>query len=166
MGNKETINYLAMMIDSLDKKERLLLSLVNKTELQGNCLNGLDYEGVNWAQFEILMIEKEAIIGTIEELDDGFDKLYSRVKKELDANKENYVSEIGTMKACIEKLTEIGVKISTSEEKNRREIERIMTAAKVGIGKARKNIKASSGYITSMYRAGAGLESTNIDSKK
>ena len=165
MPNSETQKYLTIMIESLQKKQGIYESLLQKTISQSECLSGKDYESANWSQFEILIIEKNAAIEKVDEIDVGFDQLYDRVKKELDANSADYKDQIKELQILITNLTDIGVKIATTEERNRQDIDRIMTATKAGIGKARKNMKATSGYITSMYGGGMAPDSTKIDSK-
>ena len=154
------------MIESLGKKMGLFETLLLKTESQNECITGKNHEQANWAQFEVLMIEKESTIKAVDELDSGFEQVFERVKPELDRNKDEYREEIKTLQENISALTDLGVKIAAREERNRQEVDRIMTAAKAGIGKARKNMKATSGYITSMYGAGNMPDATKIDSKK
>lgn len=79
--------------------------------------------------------------------------------------KSGYKDEIHKLQALIGTLTDTGVKIGAAEERNRKDVDRIMTAVKAGIGKARKNMKASSGYIASMYGNQAAFDPTKIDSK-
>ena len=166
MKNPETVKYFNIMIDSLYKKKGLFDTLLAKTEAQNDCISGKDHEQANWAQFEVLMIEKESAIKTIGELDAGFEQLFERIKPDLDRNKAEYREEIKELQMKISELTDLGVKIAAQEERNRQEIDRIMTAAKAGIGKARKNMKATSGYITSMYGMGNAIDAMKIDSKK
>lgn len=165
MPNTETLKYLNIMIESLQKKKSMYELLLKKTSQQSDCIEGKDYESANWSQFEVLIIEKDSIIEKIDELDTGFDKVFDRVKRELDSNKDAYKDQIRELQKLITVLTDLGVKISTSEERNRQDIDRIMTAAKAGIGKARRNMKVTSGYIASMYGGGISPDSTKIDSK-
>ena len=165
MKNTETVKYLNIMIDSLCKKRGLFETLLLKTESQDECIAGKNHEQANWAQFEVLMIEKESTIKAVDELDSGFEQVFERVKPELDRNKDEYREEIKTLQENISALTDLGVKIAAREERNSQEVDRIMTAAKAGIGKARKNMKATSGYITSMYGAVNTSDATRIDSK-
>lgn len=166
MQNQETVKYLNIMIENLEKKQSILNNLLEKTVRQNECIAGKDQEGANWPQFEILMIEKDSEIEKVDEIDTAFDNMFARVKLELDSNKESYSDQIKKLQSCITNLTDTGVKISSIEERNRQEIERIMTAAKAGIGKARKNLKATSGYIASMYGNAMSTDATHIDSKK
>lgn len=166
MAQAETVRYLDIMIDSLEKKQRLYEQLLEKTDSQSICIKEKDYEGANWPQFKVLMVEKDAIIETITGLDEGFEKAFARVKPELDRNKDAYSSQIKKLQENIKKLTDTGVGISAAEERNRQDIERIMTTVRAGIGKARKNIRASNGYIASMYANNSVSGISSIDSKK
>lgn len=166
MQNKETAKYLNIMIENLEKKQGIFDALLEKTVRQNECIAGKDEENANWPQFEVLMVEKEELISKVDEIDTAFESFFARVKSELDNNKDDYADIIKKLQACITKLTDTGVKISSVEERNRSEIERIMTAAKAGIGKARKNLKATSGYIASMYGNAMRADSSQIDSKK
>ena len=165
MRNEETVKYLNIMIESLEKKTSLLEQLHKKTVLQSECIAGKDSDDANWEQFDVLIVEKDSLIERIDELDMGFDNVFNRIKFEVEANKEDYKDEIHKLQALIGTLTDTGVKIGTAEERNRKDVDRIMTAVKAGIGKARKNMKASSGYIASMYGNQAAFDSTKIDSK-
>ncbi|MDO4189218.1 MAG: hypothetical protein Q4D29_09535 [Lachnospiraceae bacterium] len=166
MQNSETVKYLNIMVETLEKKQGMLDMLLEKTVRQNECIAGKDQDSANWSQFEVLMIEKDSAIEKIDEIDSAFDSMFKRIRTELDNNKDEYTDQIKALQNCIIKLTDTGVKISSIEERNRSEIERIMTAAKAGIGKARKNLKATSGYIASMYGNSAATDSSQIDSKK
>ena len=166
MQNQETVKYLNIMIENLEKKQSILDSLLEKTVRQNECIAKKDQDSANWPQFEVLMIEKDSLIEKVDEIDSAFESMFTRVKPELDSNKDEYLALISKLQGCITKLTDTGVKISSVEERNRSEIERIMTAAKAGIGKARKNLKATSGYIASMYGNVMNTDVSQIDSKK
>lgn len=166
MQNQETVKYLNILIENLEKKQSIFDILLEKTVSQNECVAGKDQDSANWSQFEVLMIEKDSAIEKVDEIDSAFESIFARIKPELDSNKDEYADLIKKLQASITKLTDTGVKISSVEERNRAEVERIMTAAKAGIGKARKNLKATSGYIASMYGSAMGADPTKIDSKK
>lgn len=162
----DTAKYLNIMIESLEKKESIMTLLLEKTEAQGELINGKDYDDVNWAQFNIYMNEKESAIKKIDDLDDGFDKIYKRVQKDLDEDATRYKDQIKKLQTLITALTDIGVKISTKENRNKTDIDRIMTAAKANIKAAKKNIKVSNDYIKSMYGNAQVAGMSMFDSKK
>ena len=162
----ETIKYLNIMIESLEKKEKLMTLLLEKTEAQGELIAGKEYDDVNWAQFTVYMNEKESAINKIDELDEGFDQVYKRVQPDLDEDAKRYKDQIKKLQVLITSLTDVGVKISAKENRNKTDIDRIMTAAKANIRSAKKNIKVSNDYIKSMY-GNANVAGMNMfDSKK
>ena len=162
----DTVKYLNIMIESLEKKERLMNLLLEKTELQGELINGKEYDDVEWPQFNIYMNEKESAIQKIDELDEGFDQVYKRVQKDLDEDASRYKDQIKKLQVLITSLTDIGVKIGAKENRNKTDIDRIMTAAKANIKSAKKNIKVSNDYIKSMYGNASVAGANMFDSKK
>lgn len=163
MQNKE---YVTIMADSLSKKKEYLEVLLTKTKAQSELISGNNYDDINWKQFDVLIEEKENAINRIETLDDGFEQVYARMKEEIDVNRNLYVEEIKKMQALIKDLTNLSVAIQTAEERNRREIERIMTSSKLEIKQAKKSIKVSSSYINSMYGQRLNPEPSRIDENK
>ncbi|MDO4966814.1 MAG: hypothetical protein Q4E51_08930 [Lachnospiraceae bacterium] len=163
MQNKE---YVMIMIDSLKKKRDLLNTLLTKTKNQADLISGNDYDDVNWNQFDVYVEEKDNAIDKIEVLDDGFEQVFNRIREDLDFNKSLYANEIKEMQSLIKELTDIGISIQTAEEKNRRDVERIMTASKKEIKRAKKNLKVSASYISSMYGNNMTPEPSRIDDKK
>ena len=80
MRNEETVKYLNIMIESLEKKTSLLEQLHKKTLLQSECIAGKDSDDANWEQFDVLIVEKDSLIERIDELDTGFDNVFNRIK--------------------------------------------------------------------------------------
>lgn len=164
MQNKEYVN---IMADSLSKKRELLETLLKKTQIQAELISGKEYEDINWDHFNVLIGEKDLAINNIEVLDDGFEQVFNRMKTEIDANKSLYVSEIKSMQENIKAITDLGVAIQAAEDRNRREIERIMTKSKKEIKNAKKSLKVSTSYFNSMYKnGGMAPEPSQIDENK
>lgn len=158
--------YIAIMIESLHKKETLLDTLLAKNEAQAACIQEKEYGDIKWDSFNILIAEKQTAIDRLNELDDGFETLYQHVRDELQGNKEAHAEEIRTMQTLIKRVTDKGVAIRTGEEKNRRNIERIMCSTKKEIKQARKSVKVANDYYKSMSKATTAPESHFLDKKK
>lgn len=62
MRNEETVKYLNIMIESLEKKTSLLEQLHKKTVLQSECIAGKDSDDANWEQFDVLIVEKDSLM--------------------------------------------------------------------------------------------------------
>lgn len=146
----ETQGYVQMMIESLRKKDAVLSKIIEKNEAQAACIGEEGYDGANWDQFNVLLAEKDTLIEKVNELDNGFQSLYDRIRDELNANKDQYKSEIAQMQSLITTLTDKGTRIMTMEERNRAKLERVLMGAKKEIKQTRKSMQVVSSYYKSM----------------
>ncbi len=162
---KETQNYLQMMIESLHKKEAVLDKIIEKNRAQSECIDDKEYSDVDWDRFNVLIAEKETLIERINELDEGFESLYGRIREELTKDPNPYKDSVSAMKELIAKLTDQSVEIRTQEERNRARIERVLMGAKKEIRKSRKSMQAVSNYYKSMSAPDAE-NSGLLDKKK
>ena len=161
----ETQSYLQMMIESLKKKDGTLSKIIAKNEAQAECVIDKEYGDVDWDRFNILISEKDVLINRINELDQGFESLYERVRSDVTANKDVYKSEIKTMQELIEGIVEKGAKIQTQEERNRAKIEKVLLGAKKEIKQSRKSMQVVSSYYKSMSNPSGEIDAT-MDRKK
>ncbi|MFT3984501.1 MAG: flagellar protein FliT [Lachnospiraceae bacterium] len=157
--------YIIIMIESLRKKESLLDTLLVKNEAQAACIMGKEYGDIKWDSFQVLMAEKDTAIDRINELDDGFEALYVRVKDVLQGNKQAYAEEIRTMQELIKRITDKGMAIRAGEEANRRSIERILGSAKQEIRQSKASVKVASDYYKTMSKM-TTAEPRFLDQKK
>ncbi|MCR4923121.1 MAG: flagellar protein FliT [Lachnospiraceae bacterium] len=158
--------YIDIMIESLQKKEKVLDGLLEKCDAQAKVIAENDYGDIAWDRFNVLIVEKEALIDKLNDLDDGFQALYDRVGDELKENKESYKEEIKSMQALIKVLTDKGVSIRTKEEKNRARLERVLSSAKKEIRQSRRSMAAASNYYKSVSGGLSMDTSSKLDSKK
>lgn len=161
----ETQNYLQMMIESLKKKDNVLTKIITKNEAQSECVVDKEYGDIDWDRFNILISEKDVLINRINELDQGFESLYERIRYDVTANKDIYKSEIKTMQELIEGIVEKGTKIQTQEERNRAKIEKVLLGAKKEIKQSRKSMQVVSSYYKSMSNPSGEIDAT-MDRKK
>ena len=73
MMNKEIVNYLELMKDSLVKKDKLLSEIITLTKEQGVLLGETEFDD---EVFDKLIAKKSILISEINKLDDGFDLTY------------------------------------------------------------------------------------------
>lgn len=161
----QTEDYIQIMVDSLVKKEQLLQKIIRKNEEQNACISGKEYDDIDWDAFNLLIAEKEVAIERINEMDDGFSKLYERVKEQLVDNKDKYAEQIRKMQELIGNLTDLGVKIQTGEERNRALIEKIMGDRKQVIRKTRNSLNVANSYYQTM-KGNVGADYSSIEIKK
>lgn len=158
-------NYLKIMIDSLVKKSEYLRDIIEKNNLQEKCIQGKDYDEIDWDAFNLLVTEKEILIDRINTMDEGFQSLYDRIKEQITDNKDKYKDEIATIQNLIRTVTDQSVEITTGEERNRRQIEKIMGARKKVIRGKRNSLKVAQSYYQSM-RGHATEDLSMMDKKK
>lgn len=161
----EVQSYLQMMIESLRKKEAVLVKIIEKNKAQSDCIHDKEYAEIDWDTFNVLIAEKESLIERIDELDSGFESLYKRVRNELAEDPSSYKEDVSIMQELITKLTDQSVEIRTMEERNRVRIEKVLMGAKKEIRKSRKSMQAVSNYYKSMSAPDAG-NSGLVDKKK
>ena len=87
-------NYLLIMIQSLKKKIQVLDCIIDANDRQKI---GLEDPALDPDDFDKIVEEKSKYIEHLDLLDQGFDKLFARVKEEVNANREAYKSEIKEM---------------------------------------------------------------------
>ena len=102
MGNQDHV-YVEMMVDSLQRKRKILLSLLKKTKEQETLLRA---EELDYDRFHALLEEKGEQIEELNQIDEGFDALFKRVEKEILANRDGYQSELRTMQQLIKEVPE------------------------------------------------------------
>jgi hypothetical protein len=144
MQDKE---YIAVLIQSLEKKKELLDKIIAKNKEQRNLFTD---EGSDPDRLEENMQEKSGLVDRLNELDEGFQQIYNRVKSVLQADKESYKDEIRTMQKLITEITEMSTTIQAQEKRNYDLAGKRFATVKKGIRKARASNRAASQYYKSM----------------
>lgn len=163
----DSINYVRIMVDSLRKKSLLLDKIISRNDAQRQLIkNAKELGDVNWDKFNMTIAEKESVIDQINELDEGFGRLYERVAEELRNHKEKYRDEIHMMQQLISEVTDKGVSITSGEERNRADLERVLMSTKKDIRESKKSVRIASDYYKSMSGLGVASELGFLDTKK
>lgn len=144
MQSKE---YIAVLIQSLEKKKDLLDQIMAKNKEQKNLFLNEDSDP---DRLEENMQEKGDLIDRLNELDEGFQQVYDRVKSALQKEKDSYKEEIRTMQGLIAEITDKSATVQAQEQRNRALAEKRFAAVKKGIRKARTSNQAASKYYKSM----------------
>ena len=120
MGN----DYLSIMIQSLQKKRKVLDEIIEKNKEQRRIL---EQEDLDADAFEQNVKLKSDLVDQIDFLDEGFEELYARVKAVIETEKQDHKEEILMMKQLITEITEKSVTIQSEEARNRRLVEHRFT---------------------------------------
>ena len=100
--------YLQMLKESLDKKIEILNQILQYEEQQQEMVK---QENFDYEAFDKSVNEKVVLVDQIEALDDGFEKVYDRIRSELLLNKDKYADQIRVLQNQISEITEMNVSI-------------------------------------------------------
>ncbi len=141
--------YIDMMLESLQKKESVLIALLGKSEEQKEVLSA---EEVDWDVFDQLTTDKGELIDELLKLDEGFETLFERIKEPLTQKKEVYKTEIGFMQATIRSLTDNSAKLEALEQRNKKLVETRMAESRQSIKQSKLGSQAAMQYYQRMNR--------------
>ena len=107
--------YVNMMVDSLDRKKRILEYILVKTREQESLLKD---EEMDPDAFQAIIDEKGEQIDELNRIDEGFDTLFSYVEKEIKENRMTYRKQIEQMQQLIGAVSELGIQLQALEHQN------------------------------------------------
>lgn len=154
--------YLAIMLQSLKKKEQVLNEIIRLDDLQKNQLTNPECPV---EEFDKTVEDKSACIEQLELLDNGFEKLYAEVAQELEQNREAHAEQIQQLQECIRSVTDKSVKIQAQEARNKDLMMHKFSGVKKHAKGVRVNSKAIEGYSRTM-RPSAYMDPMYMDGKK
>lgn len=149
MNNHENTTkqaYIQLLSDTLEKKKKILILLMNVTEQQEELVS---LENFDDNLFNETMSIKEEHLKTLLKLDEGFEKVFEGVKDELSTNKNKYELEIKILQGLIKDVTDLSVKLKVLEQRNRTKLEFILKSKRKKI----KDTRISSKNVANYYRA-------------
>ncbi len=154
--------YIDVMLQSLKKKEQILERIISLDELQKK---QLEDSGSTVEEFDATVEEKSGLIEQLEQLDDGFDKMYGRMKEELQQNRAAYAEQIHKMQELIRSITDKSVQIQAQEARNKDLMVQKFTRVKRQAKEIRANNKATTEYYRSMSQVNY-IDPQFMDNKK
>ena len=154
--------YLAIMLQSLKKKEQVLDEIIRLNDLQKKQLTD---QATPVDDFDKTVEDKSACIDQLDHLDSGFEKLYAQVQEELQVNKEQYADTIKALQKCIRSVTDKSIMIQAQEARNKDLMMQKFTTVRKHAKDVRANSKAITGYYKTMTHSGY-MDSRYMDGKK
>lgn len=159
---KNEIIYTHILIESLKKKKEALEEILKCTQKQEEVLAE---ENFDEEIFDTLIDRKQQYITVINNLDEGFDLTFERVKGELDQHREMLKNEILSLQELIRQVTDLSTRIQVLENRNKLAFEKKMKTKRENIKMARKSSQSVSKYYQNAANAHMG-ESIFLDKKK
>ena len=162
MAETKGITYIRMMLDILSKKESCLKELLELTTAQESNLKGEEFDEDG---FEGLIKQKGDLLRKLEEYDEGFQAIYNRVAEELQNNKEEHKEQILEMQRLITGITDLSVKLTALEEKNKTALEVLFREKRQNIRQFKVSKQTADKYYKNMIGMQTGA-SYFMDQKK
>ena len=147
-----------ILVESLEKKSRILDQVIKENEIQEQLFKQetLDMEALDASSDRMGELAEK-----LELLDDGFEAVYDRIKKELTENKSAYRAEI----KLIAQITEKVVGINAARMRNKHQAESHFRRNRQQIGQASSKMKVTQNYYNNMNRLNY-VDPKFYDSKK
>ena len=145
-----TESYLSMMMDSLDKKIDVLKRIEEENVRQREALSA---DTVDTDAFEATVDAKAALIEELDQLNEGFDSLFSKVKEELDGRKDLYKEQIAAMQEKIRTISALSGSIQAEEIRNKALAEKSFQKSRNDMIQGKKSARAALDYYRNMARS-------------
>lgn len=155
-------DYIDILAESL-KKKNMILDEIRKANAEQKQI--LADENLTPEAFEKTLDKKADLIDELNQLDEGFEQLYEKVREELQDHMEQYADKIRLMQEEIQKITDKTVAIQTEELRNKQLIENKFSSVKKQIRKVKSSQKAVNTYYRNMMNRNV-MESQFLDRKK
>lgn len=142
-------NYIAILIQSLEKKIRVLEEISRENKKQREVLQE---EDMDLDAFQATADKKEQLIEQVGFLDDGFEKMYARVKDILQEEKQSYKQEIIRLKELIVRVTELTMTVQKEEWDNRNLAEQQFSSSKKKVRQMKDTKQIARQYYKNMAK--------------
>lgn len=140
-------NGVQILLQSLEKKNQILDQLISHNELQEQLLKE---EELNLDQLDQMLDEQGRLVEELDQLDQGFEALYDRMREEIIGNKEKYRAQIGRMQECIQQITAKIATINADNMRNKMLAENQFRKQKQAIGQNKSIKRVATNYYNSM----------------
>lgn len=137
--------YIKILTDTLIKKNELLEVVIDLNKTQDNILSSVE---VSIEEFDIILDKKEKVISQLNQLDDGFEKIYSKIQENIKNNVISYKTEVVFLQEQIKQIMEKSILIQIQEKSNKIKLESYLMKQKQEI----KNYKVSSQTVSNYYK--------------
>ncbi len=142
-----TNTYVTALVESLEKKNRVLDEILEKNKEQKELLSE---DPFSFEKFDKNTEEKGVLIYRLNQLDEGFESLYAKVKAELDMYKDAYADKIRRMQELIREITDKSTTIQAEEARNKAALEQVFKSERDKLKSGRSGVKALKSYSQAM----------------
>lgn len=154
--------YINILVESIQKKMQVLDAIITENQKQRE---GLEDPNLDPDDFDSSVEKKAEYIEEIDRLDDGFERLYEKVRAELEENRDKYREQILTLQNLIRKVTEKSMVIQKQESQNKELMEQKFAAVRSQVKEVRKSQKIVNQYYKNMMKRNY-IDPQFLDNKK
>ena len=155
--------YVSALQDSLKNKYEALQKVYDATKKQQEAVSG---EELNIDAFETAVEEKESLLQRIQDLDDGFNSIYTKIGDALHQQKQQYKPQILEMQNMLRTMTDLGVKIQALEQKNKNRFEGLVAKKRHEIRNFQANNRTANTYNQHMANQHQQWQTYFLDKKQ
>ena len=155
-------NYINILLQDLRKKNLVLDQIIEANLKQRDALEDPNLDPDD---FDTIVEHKAKLIEQLEQLDDGFEQIYARVREELMTNKAQYAGEIKEMQALIRQLTDKSASIETQEQRNKAMMTQKIAKVRKQVREIRSSQKVVNQYYQNMMKTNY-IDPQFLDNKK
>ncbi len=141
--------YISIMIQSLEKKLRVLEQIKRLNDLQRR---QLEDPNLDPDDFEENVNGKGELVEQLNLLDSGFERVYERVREELNGDRSRYAPQIAKMQELIRKIMACSNEIQAQEERNKQQAQAKFDDVRRQVKNVRDSQKAVRQYYSSMMK--------------
>lgn len=161
-GADQMDTYLDMLQDSLKKKLEILNNIMKYQREEAEMLKG---ESMDIEAFDKSINGKVALAESIDPLDDGFERVYDRIREEMINHKDKYAVQIRAMQDMIGEISEKNVLIQAEENRIKLEVDNFAKRESAALRQRLDNGKAARSYYNNMKKLNY-VASQFMDKKK
>ncbi len=136
-----------ILLESLEKKNRILDRLIGQIDAQEKILKSDDFD---MEAFDKALDAQGAYVEQLDRIDRGFEAVYDRVREELIGNRERYRDEIARMQEQIQQITDKIVTINAGNMRNKTLAEKQFQKRRQAIGEGVSKNRVARNYYNSM----------------
>ena len=155
-------NYVQILVEALQNKERILKELLEITKNQEYIATR---EAFSEEDFSKTLDSKDGLIQRLNQIDNGFEAAYQKVRAVVIQNKTEYRNELLELQNLIKRFTDLGVELEVLERRNKDKIESAFSLKR----QSYKQVKTSQSVANNYYKTMAKTHNVGsyfVDKKK
>lgn len=141
----DSSTYIKILKDTLTKKIKLLNGIISLNKEQEAILNSCT---VNFENFDETLKKKDDFILLLNQLDDGFEMIFAKIRDEMKNNTTEHKTDILIIQELIKEIIEKSINIQFQEKSNKSKLEGVLIKQKQEI----KNYKISNQMVSKYYK--------------